>query len=347
MTGAEAWAISAADFPMCADARAQLRFLLGYAILAPSGHNTQPWRFELAGGAVEIYADRTRALPVVDPDDRELTISCGAALETLLVAIRHVGRRGAVELAPDPGDGDLLARIVMADGDAPRPEEEELFGAIVRRHTHRGTFEHRDVPVALTDRFVAEADAAGVWLQLVEGEQRTAVADLIAEGDRAQMADKRFRRELAAWVHPNRSRSRDGMRGYGFGIGDLTSYGGPLVIRSFDQGKGQAAKDHELAVGSPLLVVLGTRTDDQAAWLRSGRALQRVLLRAGANGVRASYLNQPVEVEALRPRLAAAIGRTGEAPQLLVRLGFGPEVRAQPRRPIAEVVDGDGSTATR
>jgi hypothetical protein len=83
------------------------------------------------------------------------------------------------------------------------------------------------------------------------------------------------------------------MRGYGFGSADLMSYGGPLVIRSVDLGKGQAANDHELAQHSPLRAVFGTAGDNQEAWLRCGRALQRVLLRARAGGVFYSHLNQP------------------------------------------------------
>jgi hypothetical protein len=58
----------------------KLRFLLNYAILAPSGHNTQPWLFTIKDKALTLYADRTRALTVVDPEDRELVMSCGAAL---------------------------------------------------------------------------------------------------------------------------------------------------------------------------------------------------------------------------------------------------------------------------
>lgn len=331
------WAISAADFPRDGSVREQLRFLLGYAILAPSGHNTQPWRFGFDGDVLELHADRTRALPVVDPQDRELVISCGAALETLLIAVRRLGLHPVVEL-PGDGAGDLLARIRITPGGPPEHDEDELFDAIVERHTSRRAFDDREVPRGLTDRLVADAEAAGVWLHLVARDQRAAITDLIAEGDRAQMADGRFRRELAAWVHPNRSSNDDGMRGYGFGIGDLMSYAGPLVIRAFDQGDGQAAKDRELATGSPVLAVLGTSIDDQAAWLRTGQGLQRVLLRAGAGGVRSSYLNQPIEVPALRPRLAAAIGRRDDAPQLLVRFGFGAKAQAQPRRPVAEVV---------
>lgn len=338
----EPWAVSDADYPTDGDADERLRFLLRYAILAPSGHNTQPWLFTVGGGAIDLYADRARALAVVDPDDRELIISCGAALETLHIAIRHFGSRGVLELGPDPGDEDLLARVSLEDGDPPSHDEDELFATIPKRRSNRLAFEDRDIPAELADRIVADAEARGVWLRLVRDEDRPAVADLVAQGDRSQMADKRFRRELAAWVHPNRSRTRDGIRGYGFGFGELMSYGGPLVIRSFDLGKGQAAKDRELAQGSPLLAVFGTATDDPESWLRSGRALQRVLLRARASDVWSSHLNQPIEVDELRPRLAETIGRTGQFPQLLVRFGFGPEVKPQPRRPVDEViVDGD------
>ena len=161
---------------------------------------------------------------------------------------------------------------------------------------------------------------------------------MIAEGDRAQMADKRFRRELAAWVHPNRSRARRGMSGYAFGFRDLMSHAGPLVIRTFDIGKGQAAKDHELAERSPLLTVLGTTADTPRAWLAAGQAMERILLRACAHGLTSSFLNQPVEVDELRPRLAEAIGRAGDHPQLVMRFGYGPDVTHSPRASVDDVL---------
>ncbi len=340
----EPWLVSDTDYPRTGTIGEQLQFLLRYAILAPSGHNTQPWLFRIVDDTVELYADRARALPVVDPDDRELIISCGAALATLEIAIRHFGHPAVLDVAPDPGNADLLARITVADVEPTRrprrhdrPYEDELFAAIAQRHSNRNAFWDRDVPGWLDQRMVIDASSHGVWLCLVRGENRAAVADLVAEADRIQMADKRFRRELAAWVHPNRSRTRDGMRGYGFGSTDLMSYAGPQVIRSFDLGKGQAAKDHELAQHSPLLAVFGTPRDDQQAWLSCGRALQRALLQARAAGVWSSHLNQPVEVEELRPRLAQIVGRPGEYPQLLLRFGFGSAVKAQPRRTVEEV----------
>ena len=82
-------------------------------VLAPSSHNTQPWWFRVGEDTVELFADRTRSLPVNDPFDRELTISCGAALTNLVVAARAGSLEPQVDVLPDPGEPDLLARVVL------------------------------------------------------------------------------------------------------------------------------------------------------------------------------------------------------------------------------------------
>jgi nitroreductase len=76
--------------------------LVGKAVLAPSSHNTQPWFFLLGKPHIDLLADRTRALPVNDPEDRELTISCGCALMNLLLAAAASGHQVENRLLPDP-----------------------------------------------------------------------------------------------------------------------------------------------------------------------------------------------------------------------------------------------------
>ncbi len=75
-----AWDVAESDYPRTGSPADKLRFMLRYAVLAPSNHNTQPWLFRVRGSSVELYADRARALRVTDPDDRQLLISCGCAL---------------------------------------------------------------------------------------------------------------------------------------------------------------------------------------------------------------------------------------------------------------------------
>jgi nitroreductase len=308
--------------------------LLEHAILAPSSHNSQPWRFRLVGeDTIELRADRTRALPVTDPFDRELTISCGCALMNLMVAARHFGRFKGVEVLPRRLEPDLLARVKLAREPADAQSGSDLFEAIARRHTYRKRFAAKAVPAAVQKRLMAVAEAGGAWLECVtESKAKHVLAELVAEADRTLWADPGWRRELAMWMHP--SRSRDGLVFPG-----LPAPLAHAVVRTFDMGDGQAAKDRDLADASPVLAVLGTARDLPKDWLAAGEALQGVLLTARQAGLQASFLNQPIQVPAHRPRLQSLLIHAG-TPQVLLRLGF-PSEEATPssRRPIAEVLD--------
>jgi hypothetical protein len=336
----DVWAVTDEGFPREGTAADVWRFLLRYAILAPSSHNTQPWLFALHGDTLDLYVDWTSALPVVDPEYRELTISCGAALLHLRVALRHFGYAGDIEAFPSAGTSDLLARLELGAFSTPRAEDERLFAAIPHRRTYRRRFDERPVPPAEIAALCAAVHEEGAWLHIVEGDAaRLRLAELVAEADRCQWADHRFRRELAAWVHPNRSRRHEGMPGYAHGLGDDTSYAGPLVMRTFDWGDSQAARDHQIAQGSPVLAVLGTPAAEDAppAWLSAGQALGRLLLEACAHELFVSFLNQPIEVPELRPAVATLTGRPAY-PQLVLRLGYGHQIPPTPRRPVEMVL---------
>ena len=332
------WNVDATEYPRTGTHAEQLKFLLNYAVLAPSGYNTQPWRFKVAGDEAELYADRTRALAVVDPQGRALILSCGAALFHLRTALRYYGYTPIVQVFPDFNDPDLLAFVRMGPRHEPTAMDQRLFEAIKKRRTNRLPFAPRPVPEADLQACRAAVQAEGAHLHVFrEEEKRHALVDLIARGDRIQGCDKRFRRELAAWVHPNRSKSHDGMPGYALGVGTILSYTGPFVIRTFDWGEGQAAQDRQLADGSPMLLAITTAADNAMAWLEAGQALARFLLLAHDAGLSVSFLNQPIEVPALRPCVAALIEEAGH-PQLILRLGYGQEIPPTPRRPVHEVL---------
>ena len=337
----EPWAVSEADFPLAGDPWEQLSFCLNYAVLAPSSHNTQPWRFKLDLEHVRLYADRTRALPLVDPHDRELIMSCGAALCHLQLAIRYFGRTDDVVLFPEPNDPDLLAIVRLGKPYGPGTDEKAMFQAIRHRHTNRQPFEDRALPESLVEslrRVAADADTA--LLVFTDKSRRQQIAQFVWHGDRTQMISPSFRRELAAWIHPARNVTRDGIPAYAYGLSELLDFATPLfssAMRTFDLGKGIAAHDLKLVEGSPLLAVLCTETDTTPAWFAAGQALARVLLLACAHGVSASFLNQPLEVQVLRSQFREAIG-IGGFPQTLLRLGYGPTAHPTPRRDVREVL---------
>jgi nitroreductase len=334
------WQLDVGDYPTAAPIEQKLRFLVGYATLAPSGHNTQPWQFGVNGNAIFVLADRSRALRVVDPTDRELVISCGAAIGTLEVAARRFGLNMSVTLLPDDGNPEHLAQIAFSEGEPPDGHEIALFDAIQARRTNRTAYFMEPLPNELMNECNDAVADSSTDLKWIEGnDAMEAVAGLVAEGDQIQFDDPAFRRELASWVRSSVLGSRDGMSGKGFGMPDILSPVGRFAIRTFDLGDSVAAADQKkILSGSPALALLSSTTDDPDSWVNTGRALARVLLTLTAKGHTASYLNQPIEIEALRLRLAEAIEGIGY-PQILLRVGrSSDEIDPSVRRELSDVI---------
>jgi hypothetical protein len=106
-----------------------MRDLIRYATLAPNGHNTQPWRFQVSDGQISIRPDLARRTPVVDPDDHHIFVSLGAAAENLVLACAARGRPGQGSFSA-AGDG----AIALSFGGARAPEP-TLIEAIVQRQS--------------------------------------------------------------------------------------------------------------------------------------------------------------------------------------------------------------------
>lgn len=286
-----------------------------------------------------MIADRRRALPVVDPFDRELAISCGAAIANLEIAAAQFGFRPSVTLSPDPVNADLLAGVHLAVTGAPDPNPSGLLQAILRRRTTRARYAGNEPSPALIDACTAHAEALGINLTFISDEaKRRDIAEHVEQGDHLQFDDPSFRLELASWVHSTRMGRRDGMPGASFGMPDILAPVARFVMRMFDIGNGDASGDvKKIMEETPTLAVFSCNDDAQEAWLQTGRALGRVLLELTANGFTASYLNQPIETASLRPKLKEKTGSV-EFPQILIRVGKSPDLPAPTARRMVEDV---------
>lgn len=319
------------QFPQSGTPETKLRFLLKYAILAPSNRNSQPWRWQICDNTAELYADRMRALPHLDPDDRELMLSCGAALMNLRIAIGHFGYSCKFKLLPDRTDPDLLAIVTLGEAQTPSSDDDLLFEAISKRHTNRQPFLERDLPDNLQNTLKEEAKREGAHLFFIEEmETRMEVINLIAQSDQEQGDDPQFLQETTSWIRPSRFESFDGIPQAALGGGV-----GSRFVK--DVGAAQGDKNRMLAWSAPAMAVLETTQDNPQAWLEAGQALERVLLRAGAEGVQASFFNSPIEVTGMWPKLHEILKHAG-LPQMILRLGYPAQENSQtPRRPVSEV----------
>ncbi|GAA4465349.1 hypothetical protein GCM10023170_074540 [Phytohabitans houttuyneae] len=306
------------------------------AVRAPSMHNSQPWRFRLRDGGIEVRVDRRRPLPAAGHGhlgDWAAHLACGAAVFNMRLVLACAGMPARVRLCPDPDDPDVVARLVP-DSPAPAsPAEQDLLAAIPHRRSSRLPFFPEPVPGEIRWRLAQAARAEGAWLELVVGATAVgALAQLARSANRVLDRDPRYRAEIAGWT-----------RGGPATDGVPARAGGPvaepqdlLPQRPFGERPHVPGQDFG---AEPLVAVLGSAADSAVDRITVGQALQRVLLTATDARLVASMVSQPIEVPAARERLRTALGRFG-IPQMVMRIGYGQPGWPTPRRGPADVIDG-------
>lgn len=313
------------------------RWAVEQACLAPSVHNTQPWRFTWNGTSFELHADTSRGLTASDPDGRELVISCGAALYNLRLALRKVGYDAKVDVLPDHGNPRLLARVTPSEGSPADPEERRAFAAMTRRHTHRGAFDDQPLPPHVTVAMQRAAELEGAELVFVSDPgQRRHVLTLARAAERHLAGDIDVQSEISDWTPPPGSPRRDGVPVTAYAA-EPVHQADDLAPRDYDQGRGfgigEAVQNAPGVVG-----VLVTDGDVQADWLAAGEALERLLVTAAQRGAYAALHSQLTEVPHLRGELRRELCVKGY-PQILLRFGCASDGEHSPRRPVEDVLE--------
>ena len=310
------------------------------ATLAPSVHNTQPWQFHLRPDALDIYADRSRQLNVLDPTGRQLILSCGCALFNARTSLAADDVRVHVERFPIEHRSELLARVTyVADGSSESSEIRSLERVIQLRQTNRRRFADDAVPDDVVDVLENAAAAEGAQLFVVrDPDQRITVASLSQHADEIENLNPAYRAELRAWTSEDPAR-RDGVPPAAVPHVDGTS-GDEIPIRDFDShGHGYLpAETHSSR--NQCLVLLCTTGDTPADWLRAGEALERVLLEVTRHGYAASPLTQITEVPSARAQLRTELRLQGY-PHILLRIGRAATTPGSRRRRLIDVIVED------
>lgn len=349
--------------------------LLAAALSAPSGGNTQPWRWLASADRLHLFHDRARSASLPDYQHRGGLVALGAALENFVLAAHAEGLEVVSRLFPGGAEAPLVASLALYDrpvADAEPRWGDPLAAEIGRRHTNRRQARERLTPAELAELTTAVRSITGADLRLLEGDAELAdIGQLVGDADRLRYLDDACNRDLLGeirWTPEEGESTGDGLtlenlelsRGDRAALQMLRSWKSLRLVHAWGGGHaftqaGLKAITRSGAIG--LVSISGTRPHDL---LRAGRAVERMWLTAQARGLAVQpttalpyMLARVVEGggEGLEPATVAALRRlhgpfrrlfpvpAGHADVLLFRVS-----RAEPtdaralRRPLSDVL---------
>ncbi|MCA1454354.1 nitroreductase family protein [Bradyrhizobium sp. BRP22] len=309
------------------------RELVRFATLAANSHNTQPWIFTASADRIVIAPDLARRCPAVDPDDHHLFVSLGCAAENLVLAASMLG------LKANPV---ATGEEIVIDLETTSPVKSPLADAITVRQSTRTTYDGRPVSGETLRLLESACREPGVSaIMLTDRARISNVADYVVQGNSAQMRDKAFMDELQRWLRFSEAdamATMDGLFSRCSGNPALPAWIARPLLGLFFTENGENRKYREQIESSAGIVVLAADAGDKAHWIAVGRACQRFGLQATALGLKYAFINQPVEVAAVRSQFASFLNLGERRPDIIMRFGAGPALPNSLRRAPEQVM---------
>lgn len=310
--------------------------ILPSAVLAPSAHNTQPWRFRVGNNTLGVFVDWERHLEVSDPTQRELYISLGCAILNARVAAAHREFGTQITYFPNgKGEDQPVAQLTFSSGNADS-HLASLFPSIAKRRTNRAVYSAE--PLSREEREALTAAQHPNVVLVEDRSQITAVAAVSGEATAKVLAQPAFKRELSRWVRNSFTRKPDGMPGYAMGMPAAMSLVAPVMVKVAPIHKQEAPKIQKQIESASAVAIITTASDTPENWLEAGQLLEQLWLEATAAGLVAAPVAAAIEAgEDFRSRLQTA-ARAAHLPQALLRIGKGvtTDLKPTPRRAVED-----------
>lgn len=308
-----------------ADLSPILADILYHASLAPSGHNTQPWKVRVASpDRLLVGSAPDRWLPEVDPDNRELLLSIGCFLENLLVAAGHHGYAVDYRVIGESGSSTDVLDVSLRPA-TPRPValDRMRLRRTVRRGHLRRALSSADVAAlasSLGDQhayFPADV-AAGRWL-----------AERTIEANRVQADRDGAQAELARWIRwrdANARQHRNGLTPEAMEIQGIAGWyvrhfmdESSVMKPSFRERSVDTVRGHLTSYGGWLII---TSPDaSPTSLIETGRRVERMWLGVRDHMIAIHPMTQVLEESPFRDEVATHVGVSGPV-QFILRVGY-------------------------
>lgn len=337
----QAWNINIDDFYKITDEKEKIKFLLNFAVLAPSSHNSQPWGFRVGNDSIEVFLEERRKLVYGDKNNRQAYISIGCAIENIKIAADYFNNECQVILLEDEKNNHVATIIIKSKDIATKQLSDHSILAILERSTNRSKYSNDLPPADFISKIEYYSNDEVKVFVITDKNKINKIADVVLNASTIEMENINFRKELCKYVKNNLTNSALGIPAFGMGIPMLISFLVPKMVKYFNMSKFSKKDDEKLLKEyTPVMVIIATKEDNKKQWIQSGRIYENIALEANKNRMSTSVLAAPIETEDFYKDLQNILS-TNFRPQIFFRIGYsGKKNRHSPRLNVNEVLIG-------
>lgn len=265
--------------------------ILHLGCMAPSGGNSQPWKFEVENNNIKVIALPEKDHPILNVEHRGTLIAHGALIENIRIAASNFNIETHVKLFPYGKESETIADIELKKNDS--LVSDEYYSEIERRTTNRKSYHNKPID----DRLISEFKKLSLQFSnlhitfLSNNEQIKSIAKNLSIGDRIMFENKTlsklFFKELV-W-----NKQDEKMKGGGLLVDTLEikppqrlilrliNYK-PFMYLALKVGLPKIiAKENENTYSSsPLMCVISTKNDDKLSFIEVGKYIEKLWLMA-------------------------------------------------------------------
>ncbi len=312
--------------------------IVAYSIKAPSGHNTQPWKFKINEDNIEIYPNFDKALPIVDKNHRELFISLGCAVENLCITANEFSYQHTTKIIQQ--DSLTFIRINLKKDIV---KKNILFTQISKRQTNRSIYNSKKIATETIRELqnLKIEKPVSIHFYKFGTDNFSKFSEYIYRGNEILFKNKAFKNELIDWVRFNPKDAQkhgDGLAYNVLGSPSLPRWLGKSVIRMFLKTKAQNKSEKAKLNSSSHLVLITTKENTPENWILAGKALEHFFLKCTELGIAVAFSNQPCEIKELSQEIQKEQFIANEYPMLLMRIGYADAVPYSLRKNLDEVI---------
>jgi len=165
-----------------------IKKIINYAVWAPSGDNSQPWKFSLKGNQVSIFNLPEKDNPFLNFEQKGSYIAHGSLLENMNIIASNFGYKMDINLFPNESNRDLVAICTF---EKTITEQDPLYDYILKRCTNRKPYENKSLSSDQFNNILISSKEVGYGkvVLIEEKEKMTKIATALSAMDQIALEE--------------------------------------------------------------------------------------------------------------------------------------------------------------